>query len=128
MKRSMKDTHENKRNGQATKSKFFGELKEKKNIRNILSDDIKLLEEKKQEVETELSQNREKIKALRKPDSFQECSTEELKLRLEKIENKLRSEDLDKKEQNIINQKIAEIKRAMQKSKYDYFNLDLKSR
>lgn len=118
MKMAMRNTHETKRTGQAVKSKFFGALKEKKNLRNILEDEMKTLEAKRDGVEGELNRNKDRIKGLRKPDNFQECSTEELKRRLEKIENRLRLEELDKKEQNIIHQKIAEIKRAMQKSKY----------
>lgn len=47
MKVSMKNTHETKRTGQAVKSKFYGALKEKKNLRNILEDDLKRLEAKK---------------------------------------------------------------------------------
>lgn len=42
----MKNTHETKRTGQAVKSKFFGALKDKKNLRNIIEDDIKKLKVK----------------------------------------------------------------------------------
>lgn len=42
----MKNTHETKRTGQAVKSKFFGALKDKKNLRNIIEDDIKKLKAK----------------------------------------------------------------------------------
>ena len=47
MKISMKNTDETKRTGQAVKSKYFGALKEKKNLRNILEDEMKRLEAKK---------------------------------------------------------------------------------
>ena len=71
MKFTMRNTHESKRTGQAAKSKFFGVLKEKKNIRLVLEDDIKLLEAKREEVEANLNRNREKARALKNPDNFQ---------------------------------------------------------
>ena len=58
-------------------------------------------------MEGNLNQNKEKAKILKNPDHFQECSTEELQRRLEKTENRLRSDVLDKKEEARINQKIA---------------------
>lgn len=117
MKLAMRDTHESKRTGQAVKSKYFSALREKINLKKILDHELKQLEEKKVAVESEMASNKERIKTLKNPDNFQECSTEELKARIEKLENRLRTDNLDKKSENQINQKIAEMKRALQKSK-----------
>ena len=40
MKYAMRNVHETKKTGQAVKSKFFGILKEKRNLKKILDDDM----------------------------------------------------------------------------------------
>ena len=43
----MRNTNETKKSGQAVKSKYFGALKEKKNIRKIIEDELNMLEAKR---------------------------------------------------------------------------------
>lgn len=82
MKFALKNNSDNKRTGDATRSKFSVILKEKNNLKKILEEEYKTLEQKKVGVENEMKVIKNKIQSLRKPENFSDCSTEELKRRL----------------------------------------------
>ena len=83
----------------------------------MIENDVKILEDNRDELNLELNRIKERVNSLRKPDQLEDCSTEELKRRLEKAETKLTTADVDKKEQTNMSHRINDIKRAMLKSK-----------
>ena len=82
MKTILKSTSENRKKGFALNTKFSGILKEKNNLKMIIENDVKLLEEKRDALNHELLTIKNRVNELRKPDGLEDCSTEELQKRL----------------------------------------------
>ncbi len=93
----MRNTSDNKKNTRTVKSKYSAIFGQKNSEKKSLQEDMKLLQEKRDDIEREFNGLKEKINSLRKPDSFDDCSSEELQKRLEKTEQKLTTADLSKK-------------------------------
>lgn len=98
MKFTLKNNSENKRSGQAVRSKFSAILKEKNNLKKILQDDMEILEGKRDKVQGQMRLVKDKTRSLQQPENFGDCSTEELRRRLEKTEMKLTTAELNKQE------------------------------
>lgn len=75
-KSTMRNTSDSKKTTRNVKSKYSTLLNQKHSIKKALQEEMKLLEERRDELDKELNGVKEKINSLRKPDSFDDCSSE----------------------------------------------------
>ncbi len=94
----IKSNTETKKGGFNALSKYGGELKEKNNLKNIIDGKIKKLEEQRNQVDEQIKNLKDINGNFFKPKGLEGFTIERLKQKINELEHRLTTDNIDKKQ------------------------------